>query len=128
MLAAAGSAIAYALNRAEGMLLSCSLIPWGIALLLWGLSFYCGCRFLNFIGATLVANVELLRIQRGEHPKTGTQPQLMSAASDGIRSAVEDNIERASRLGHLQFWFFIAGILSYVIWQLIVMYIATFVT
>ena len=36
MLAASASAVAYALNRAQDRPLSLNLIPWGLALLLWG--------------------------------------------------------------------------------------------
>jgi len=88
MLAAAASAIAYALTRAQDRLLSLFLIPWGVALLLWGLSFYFGCIHLMYVSSTLFANVELLKVQRGEHPEAGINPQIINAASEGIRSSI----------------------------------------
>jgi hypothetical protein len=126
MLAASGSAIAYALNRAQDRLLSWLMLPWGMALLFWALSFYFGCKHLAYVSSTLYANIELLKVERGEHPDTGMHPQLMSAASEGIRAAIESNSERANSFAHLQFAFFIAGVVSYVIWQLLEMYVATF--
>lgn len=57
------------------------------------------------------------------HPEAGTHPQIIEAASDGIRSAIESNSKRANRLGHSQFWFFILGVLAYIAWQILEMYI-----
>ncbi len=123
MLAASASAIAYALNRAQDRSLSTILIPWGLALLLWGLSFYFGCIYLAYVNSTLFANVELIKVQKGIHPEAGTHPQIIEAASDGIRSAIESNSKKASRLGNSQFWFFILGVLAYIAWQILEMYI-----
>jgi len=122
LLAAAGAAVALALNRTQGEPLTPFLVPWGLALVLWGLSFFFGCRHLNYVSSTLFANAELLRVERGEHPKTGTHPGLISAASEGIRSAIEYNSNRANRLARLQFAFFVAGALAYVAWHLLEMY------
>lgn len=122
MLATAASAIAYALNRAEDRGLSLILIPWGCSLLFWGFSFYFGCRHLAYVSSTLFANIELLKIQGGEHPKVGNNSEIIQAASEGIRSAIEYNSNQANLLGKLQFWFFITGVFSYIIWQLLEMY------
>jgi hypothetical protein len=123
MLAASASAIAYALNRAQDRSLSLILIPWGVALLLWGFSFYFGCMHLVYVNSTLFANIQLIRVQKGIHPGAGTDPQVIEAASDGIRSAMESNSNKANRLGHLQFWFFILGVLTYIAWQVSEMYV-----
>jgi hypothetical protein len=123
MLAASASAIAYALNRAQDRSLSTILIPWGLALLFWGLSFYFGCIHLAYVNSTLFANFELIRVQKGMHPEAGTHPQIIEAASDGIRSAIESNSKKANRQGHLQFWFFILGVLAYITWQILEMYV-----
>lgn len=126
LLAADASAIAYALNRAEGKELTLYLIPWGISLALWGLSFFFGCKHIMFVSSNLFANAELIKIQKGEHPKAGTHPQRIEAASEGIISAMESNNDKASLYGHLQFILFIAGIIAYIVWQLLDMYIYTF--
>jgi hypothetical protein len=123
MLAASASAIAYALNRAQDKPLTLFLIPWGLALLLWGMSFYFGCRHLQYIGSTLFANALLIQIRKGEHPEAGENPELIKAGSKGVLSAMENNSNKANILGHLQFWFFISGVLAYIAWQLLEMYI-----
>lgn len=125
LLAAAASAVALALNRTQDHLLTWLLLPWGLALLLWGLSFFFGCRHLAYVSSTLFANAELIRVERGEHPKAGTHPQVITAASEGIRSAIEYNSDRANLLAKLQFRFLIAGALAYVVWHLLEMYART---
>ena len=128
MLAASASAIAYALNRAQDRSLSLSLIPWGVALVLWGLSFYFGCINLAYVNSTLYANIELIRIQRGTHPKAGNNPEIVEAASKGVSLAIESNSDKANRFGHLQFWFFILGVMAYVVWQIFEMYLRSIQT
>ena len=121
LLAVSGSAIAFALNRAEDRSISLYLIPWGIALLLWALSFYFGCQHLAFMGSTLYANFELLKVKSGTHPKVGSHPGKIEAASEGISDAIQKNGNKAASYRKLQFVFIILGVISYVIWQLIEM-------
>jgi hypothetical protein len=125
MLAGAASAIAYALNRAQDKPLTLLLIPWGLALVLWGLSFFCGCRYLMYSMSMLYSDATMIQIKNGEHPAIGTNFKLAQAASEGIREALSDNIKKAKRLALLEIWFFIGGILAYVVWQLLEMYIRT---
>ncbi len=125
LLAAAASAVALALNRTQDRQLSLLLLPWGFALVLWGLSFFFGCRHLAYVSSTLFANAELLRIQRGEHPRVGSHPELIGAASEDLRSAIDYNSERANLLAKLQFGFFAAGALSYIAWHILEMYART---
>lgn len=123
MLAAAASAVAYALNRAQDRYLTLSLIPWGIALLLWGLSFYFGCMNLLYVSSTLYANIVLFTVQNGEEPSLGNIPWKVEAASEGIRAAIKTNIGRASWYGRLQFFSLISGSLAYITWQVWEMYL-----
>ena len=123
LLAAAGAAIALAVNQTQGTAMAWSQIPLAAAGLSWGLSFFFGCRHLAYVNSTLYANAELLRVERGQHPEVGAHPQMMAAASEGIRRAIETNSERANRLGHLQFRFLIAGAVLYVVWHILEMYL-----
>jgi len=126
LLAADASAIAYALNRAEGRSLSLFLIPWGIALLFWGLSFYFGCMHIMYLTSNLFANVNLIEVQQGEHPDAGQHPQVINAAAKGIQSAMEYNDDKATLFGRLNFILFIAGVIAYIVWQVLIMYLSTF--
>ena len=65
--------------------------PLGLAVVGWGLSFFFGCRHLAYVSSGLYANAKLLKIERGAHLEVGQHPQIVAAASEGIRSAVEFN-------------------------------------
>src|SRR5690554_2121292 len=103
LLAAAGAAIGFAVTRTSDAPLAWSQVPLALAVSEWGLSFFFGCRHLNYVQSTLYANNELLRVQEGRHPLAGTLPQAIAAASEGIRIAVEKNNNRASFFASLQF-------------------------
>ena len=67
------------------------------------------------------ANIELLRVERGEHSTVGNHPQLIAAASEGIRQALLNNIDSASKNGKRQFRFLVAGAVFFVGWHLLQM-------
>lgn len=125
MLAAAGAAIALALKQTETATLAGSQAPLAIAVLCWGMSFFAGSRNLAYVGSTLFANLELLRVERGGHPELGQDPQMIAAASGGIREAIESNSERANQLGHWQFQLLVAGAVAFVAWHIWEMYLRT---
>jgi hypothetical protein len=125
LLAATGAAIALAINQTQGSALSWSQIPLAIAVLCWGLSFFFGVRHVEYVNSTLYANASLIRVQQGEDPNVGVHPQMMAAASEGIRDAIDFNVHRASRYGRWQFWALIAGALFYIAWHVLEMYLKT---
>ncbi|MBA2625084.1 MAG: hypothetical protein H0U89_05715 [Acidimicrobiia bacterium] len=125
LLAAAAAAISVALNQTETATLRAAHAPLGAAVLSWGVSFFCGCRNLVYVSSSLYANAELLRVQGGQHPGVGQDRELMGAASDGIRAALETNSNRANRNGHWQFRFLVVGALLYIGWHVGQMYLRT---
>lgn len=125
LLAAAGAAIALAINQTHTSSISCSQIPLGLAVLFWGVSFMLGCYQLEYVSATLYANAVLLKIQSGEQPDIGNHPQMMEAASEGIRKAVEHNSDKANSLSHWQFRLIIFGALLYLGWHIWEMWLRT---
>ena len=124
LLAAAGAAIALAVNQTQGAAMAWSQVPLGAGVLSWGLSFFFGCRHLAYVSSTLYANMELLKVESGEHPEIGAHPQMIAAASDGIRQAIESNSDRANRFGQLQFGFLVAGAVLYIAWHALEMYLS----
>jgi len=125
LLAAAGAAIALAVNQTQESALSLTQLPLAAAVLSWGLSFFFGCRNLGYVASTLFANLDLLRVESGNHPQVGYNPQMMAAARDGIREAIEINSKRANLLGHCQFRALVAGGVLYVLWHVVEMYMRT---
>jgi hypothetical protein len=123
MLAAAGAAIGFSVTRTQGLVLSWSQIPLAAAVICWGFSFFCGCMNLRYVESNLYANMSLLKVISGKHPDVGNHPQMMQAASEGIRSAMESNSNRTTFYGRWQFYLMMLGAVSFVGWDVYEMYL-----
>lgn len=122
MLAAAGAAIAFALNQTQESTLSWPQIFLGGAVLSWGVSFWFGRRHITYMGSNLYANLELLRVQAGEHPMAGNHPQAMEAVSQAIRESIKDNAHCAGRNARWQWRCLIFGAILYTVWHVVEMW------
>lgn len=125
ILAATIASIGFTITQTQNIIFSLSLIPLGISILCWGFSFFFGCRNREYYNSILYANYDLLRVQLGDYPETGSHPQKIQAASEGIMQAIQDNSDRANRLGHLQMTTFILGALFYLVWHILEIYLRT---
>jgi hypothetical protein len=97
-------------------------VPLAVAVLFWGTSFYSGCMLVRYGLSNLFANFDLLRVQAGRHPKAGTDPDVIEAASEGILEAMQGNDTVLKRWSHAQFRCLIAGAVLYVAWHILEMY------
>ncbi|UCE60878.1 MAG: hypothetical protein JSU63_03835 [Phycisphaerales bacterium] len=77
LMAVAGSAIALSVQRTTGELLAWSMIPLGIAVLLWGFSFFAGIRRQHSVNAVSALNLDLRQVRAGDHPIVGTDKHLV---------------------------------------------------
>jgi hypothetical protein len=121
LLAVAASAIALSVQVTKNDVFSLNLIPLGIAVLFWALSFYNGCKYIEYMQSFLFSNYEYLRIQDGTHPKVGDHPMAIIGATEGIKIAMEKSASKAKSLAIWQFRFLILGGLFYIIWHLLEM-------
>jgi len=123
LLAAAGAAIALALNQTQVATLNWSQFPLAAAVLSWGLSFFFGCRHLAYVSSTLYSNAQHFRAERGQHPQVGADPQRIAVASAAFMAAAEENANRGNRFGRLQFHLFVSGAVLYIGWHVLEMYL-----
>lgn len=123
LLAAAGAAIALVVNQTQGLPLRLSQAPLGLAVMLWGLSFYFGCRHLTYVELTLFHNAELLKVQSGEHPNVGNRPDLAMIANEVIREVIERDGRRSHRFARLQFASLIVGAILFLGWHVFEMWL-----
>ncbi|QXE20044.1 hypothetical protein [Clostridium sp. 001] len=121
ILATTIAAIGFAITRTQNLKLNINQIPLLISVISWGISFLCGCINREYVNSTLYANSELLKVESGQHPKVGIHPQLIKAASEGIREAMISNSNKANKLGKGQMCFFMIGVFFYLVWHIIVM-------
>jgi hypothetical protein len=119
LLAAAAAGIGLAVQRTTGAVLAWSMLPIGLAVACWGLSFYCGCVHLQYVSSTLFANMALLQAEDGTLRDIPRHPDAFGAAAAGIRSAIESNSEKMSRWARAQFRLLILGAVLFVTWHVI---------
>jgi hypothetical protein len=119
LLAASGAAIGFALTQTQEATLSKSMILLALAVVFWGLSFYCGCKQLVQTSGFTFLNYELLRVRQGEHP------EFPREASGLIQDYLEKMSDRLGKWGNWQFRFLITGAVLYVAWHVLEMYIRT---
>lgn len=122
ILASTVAAIGFSITQTQDLALSYTQIPLGLSLICWGLSFFFGCRNREYYNSTLYANAELLKVQKGQHPNAGSHPDYIKAASEGILNAINDNSDKVIKFGRLQMNMFIVGVLFFVCWRVIEMY------
>jgi hypothetical protein len=122
LLAAAGAAIGFAVQKTEGLPLSWWLSPVALAALAWGGSFYCGCQNLTWVGAAVSANHALLQLRQGSHPQQPPHPQLVEAAQSGTLTALEKNMEKAQFYAKWQFRLIVLGAVLFIAWRVLEMW------
>ncbi len=125
LLAVSASAIAFSVQKTEGAILSYSMIPLGVAVLSWVISFYSGCERLVWLQAALRANFGLLQNMRGADPEQSSDPIVRAAEIAGVRDALESNIDKAAFHAKLQFRALIAGALFFIVWHILEMWLRT---
>lgn len=74
ILAASGSAIAFALIRTERGPIALWMCPVALAIVLWGISFWSGANHILTRHEIFFMNLQLLKVEEGSDPVTGTDP------------------------------------------------------
>jgi hypothetical protein len=123
LLTATIAAIGFTITTTNSLKLNITQIPLAVSVICWGLSFWFGCRNRQYFNSTLFANFDLIRVQNGQHPNVGAHPQLIQAASDGIKEAININSDRASKLANIQMYMFLLGAFFYIAWHILEMYL-----
>lgn len=122
LLAAVGACLGFALTQTNEIAISTKQIPLAIAVLMWGLSFFYGCKYLQAKQSTTYANSEYLKAENGHHPISGFDPVKI----DVVLLAIEQNIHRlgtsSSRYRTAQFCLLISAVAFYVIWHILEMW------
>ena len=119
LLAAAASGIVLAVQRTTGQSLNWGHILLGLAVMLWGASFFAGCRNRAYFSSTLYANLALLQLQDDSHPKSSTHREAVAAACDGVRAAAGQNSASCNRWGKWQFRLLLTGALAFLAWHIV---------
>ena len=123
LLAAAGAAIAFAINQTHDTKLAWTQLPLGLSVLCWGVSFFFGCLHLQYGSDILYDNAEMLRMQSGVHPMVGSDSKHIAAASQIMREIMEKKSNNSNRYANIQFRLVPIGAVLYLIWHIYQMYL-----
>lgn len=126
LLAVTASAVAFSVQKTDGLTLTYSLLPLGAAVLLWGISFYFGVKNLLWVQTSISANYSLLQLEMGVHPEQPDHPQILQAAMEGVRSALESNVNKAQFYDVWQFRLLISGAVLFLVWHVLEMVLRTY--
>ncbi|MFA6203240.1 MAG: hypothetical protein WC710_08665 [Gallionella sp.] len=118
LLAAAGAAIGFSVQKTEGLTLSWWLLPVALATVCWGISFHFGCKNVIWVQTSIMANFNLLQLHQGSHPDQPPHPELVSAAIRGVESALEKNANKAKFYGMWQFRLLVTGAVFFIAWRI----------
>lgn len=119
------ASIGFSIYVTIGQPLKLSQIPLGIAILGWGLSIYCGLRFLSYVISTLFSNHAYFEIIKGRYPGVDTDPEKIKASASGVKTAIDNNTMVAEKLAFWQERLFYLGAVSFIIWHVTEMYLRT---
>lgn len=72
------------------------MIPLGLAVVLWGLSFYFGCRQIYWVQGAMQSNYMLIELHDGRHPNQPKTDEEFEIAERITRQATEDKIKKAA--------------------------------
>jgi hypothetical protein len=121
LLTVAGAGIALAINSTQDAQISMSQVPVLIAVILWGLSFFCGCKYLNIQGELLRSNSVLLVIKCGDHPEIPATPQNVQLAEKAFGEHFEKRSNSGGAWGKYQLKLIFYGSLFYIEWHVLEM-------
>lgn len=125
LLTAAGAGVAFATNQTQQSAISWTQLPLAIGVISWALSFYFGCRHIQYTHSMLHSNIGLHNVQSGNHPISGTNPQQMEIGSGILREIIENESKKSNDFGKYQFISLILGGLFYVVWHILEMSLQT---
>lgn len=125
LLTVVGAAIALVVNQTQGALLNWSQLPLAAAVFAWALSFFFGCRNLSYVSSGLYTNAALFEVNDGRNKLAGTNPEAIQVARETLRAIFEDQSSNANRFANLQFRTLVTGVVLYVAWHVLEMYLRT---
>lgn len=120
------ASIGFSVHQTSESLLSFSQIPLAIAILCWVFSIYF-VRFVKIILAVLYKNNEMLNIEEGRNAIVGDDPVKIKYGMEIMVQIMEKDGDKSSRLFKFQTRLFFVGVIFFIIWRILEMYLASLI-
>lgn len=125
IIALAVSSIGFSIYRTNGQTLKLTQIPLGIAILCWGVSIFCGLKFLQYSISILYSNYHYFEIINGNDSDIGSNDENIKIGVDAFKKAMNINVEVAGKYFNWQGILFYLGIVFFIVWHIVEMYFNT---
>jgi hypothetical protein len=125
LLAAAGSSLAFAVQKTAGLTLRWNMIALAGAAIAWIFSFYFGCKRLSTTQDSMGANYRYLLMDKQIHPSYKSLPLYGEVRNEILEEATGLN-SKAARFSRHQFRWLIVGAVLFIAWHVWDMFSRTF--
>jgi len=122
LVALAVSCIGFAVYNTLDAKLKLIQIPLGLAVISWGISVFCGIKFLKTALALLYDNSRYFDVKNGHDKDIGNNQEKIKHAISIIKPILIDRANKISVLFNWQIRLFYAGIIVFIIWRILEMY------
>jgi hypothetical protein len=119
------TAIGFSVYKTTGSPLKCSQIPLGLAILCWGGSIAFGITFLRYTIAGIYNNYEYLNLLKGFDSQIGSDPARINHAAGVMKKIMDKNSDIASKYSKWQMRLFYSGVVSFLAWHILEMYLVS---
>ncbi len=124
IIALAVASIGFSVSQTMGYSLSFSQIPLGLAVLCWGISIYLGLTYLNSSLHILLLNDEAINCKKGNiRLKDGKKILSPDEAHIKLMNDANKESDRCAKYPYDQRMLLYVGIISFLIWRIIEMYL-----
>jgi hypothetical protein len=123
VIALAVTAIGFSIYRTANMKLSMSQIPLALSVLFWGLSVFFGLRFIGRSLDIVSTNIGMFDVAEGKSELTGQNPYMIEHGISIMKEILKEKNEKISRCFNWQFRLFYLGVVSFIVWHIIEMYL-----
>jgi hypothetical protein len=124
LIALAVSCLGFAVYNTLDAKLKLIQIPLGLAVLSWGISVFCGIKFLKVALALLYDNSRYFDVKNGQDSEIGNEPASISYALSIMKPILEKKAKGTSVYFDWQIRLFYAGIMFFIVWRVLEMYLA----
>lgn len=126
LLVAAAASVGFSVTQTRTEALSFWALPWALSLLMWGLSFICGCNYIFKRSVLFSINLKAVQVKSGKDPQIGNDKKRI----EGMLKFLEDDEtlgykatdSKIARSMRWQFKLFLFGSGLYIVWHVIEMW------
>lgn len=110
------AAIGFSITQIIDLKATCSLIPVGLAMILWSMSFFLGIQFILKSLSTIFENINTLDFDNPNHPKFLNREDSTLIVNLVLEKISEESSEKAGKYFKNQLFCFYAGSISMIVW------------